>query len=136
MTTFGNTQRKIRTVMMRSGRDFNCQDKPLMDINRSMLLQAKVSDVILNRPVRFPVAGKFQWLSIFINFAFRRFTLVFFFFQSFIAERGRSRLNQPGINGNTFIYGYPLDVNCLRTSELILAIASFDRRLRNRLKVE
>jgi len=94
MTTFGNAQGKIRTVMMRSGRDFSCQDKPLMDINRSMLLQAKVSDVILNRPVRFPVAGKFQWLSIFINFAFRRFTLVFFFFQSFIAELGRSRLNQ------------------------------------------
>jgi len=91
--------------MMRGRRYFRSQDKTLFDINRSMLLQSKVADIILNRPVRFQIAGEFQWFSVLIDFAFRSFAFSFFFLKFFIAERMRSRLDQTGIDGYAFVDG-------------------------------
>lgn len=105
MTTSGNTKRKIRAVVMRSRRYFGCQDKSLFDTYGGVFLQSKVSDIIFNRPIRFDIRGIFERLPTLIQFSFRVFSLGFLFLKSFIADRMRSRLNQPCINGHTFVYG-------------------------------
>jgi len=58
-----------------------------------------------NRPIRLQNTGELKVIPVLIDFAFRHLLFQFLFLQSFITELMRSRLNQMGINGYSFVDG-------------------------------
>jgi len=108
MTTTGDTERKIRTIVMRSRRYLRSQNKAITSINGSMFLNSVVSDIILDCPIRFQIPGELKRIAVFIQLTFRCLLLQFFLLKSFIAERMGSRLHQAGINSYSFVDGQPL----------------------------
>lgn len=88
MTTAGDTQGQIGDVMEGSRGDFSAKDKPVTGINRSMLFQTKMGNIISHGPVRFKITGEFKRIAVFIQFTLRRFSFFPFLLQ-FFSERGR-----------------------------------------------
>jgi hypothetical protein len=76
MTTSGDAERKIRTVMVRSRGYLSSKNKPVTGIDRGVLFKSEVGNVIFNRPVGFKIPGEFKGISIFVQFACGSFSLL------------------------------------------------------------
>jgi len=105
MTTAGDTQRKIRAVMVGSGGHFRSKHKSIVGIYGGMFLKPKVGDIILDRPVRFEITRKLKDVSILVQFSLGCFALFPFLLQLLLTEGMAGRFNQPGIDGYAFVDG-------------------------------
>lgn len=81
MTTAGDAKREIRTVMEGGRCYFRGEDKPISGINRSMLFETIMRNVVTDRPVRFQIAGEFKRIPLLIQLSFRRLSFLFLFLQ-------------------------------------------------------
>ncbi len=94
MTASGDTERKIRAVMVGGRGHFGGKNKPITGIDRGVFLEAEVRLVILESPVRFEVTRKLKDVAVFIQFTLRGFSLFLFFLQFLSAEGMTGRFNQ------------------------------------------
>lgn len=101
----GDAKGKIGTVMVGSGGHFRGEDEAVVDIDGGMLLKDEMRGVVLDRPVGIEIPGEFHNTPIFIEFSFRCFSFLYFFFQFFFADGMAGRLNQSGIDGYAFVNG-------------------------------
>ena len=105
MTTAGNTERKIGTVMVGSRGYFRSEDKPVAGINGSMFLKSEMRYVILDCPVGIEIPGEFKDIPIFIEITLGCFSFLYFFFQFFFTYGTAGGLNQTGVNSYAFVDG-------------------------------
>ena len=105
MTTAGNAKRKIGAVMVGSGGHFRSKNKSITGIDGGVFLEPEVRLVILDRPVRFEITGKFKDVAVFIQLSLGSFSLFLFFLQFLLAEGMTGRFNQAGIDGYAFVDG-------------------------------
>ena len=103
MTTTGNTEREIGTVMVGGRGYFGSKNEPITGINRGMFLQTIVRFIILNRPVGFEIPGELKVTSVFVQFTSRCFSFLFFFFQFLFGYGMAGRLNKAGVNGYALV---------------------------------
>ena len=73
-----------------------------------MFLKSEMRDFILDRPVGFDIPGKLQEVAVFVQSSRRDFSFLLFFFQLFLADGMRCRLNQSGVYGYSFVDGQAL----------------------------
>ena len=122
MTTAGNTERKVGSVMVGSGTHFGGTDKSIVGTVSSVLLKPEMRDVILDRPARFDSTGEFQDISIFHLYQNARQCLSFLFLSSSFSllvgclaeSTNRASTATPSLMVK------PLAANWLRTSVLII----------------
>ena len=105
MAAAGNTERKIRAVMVRGWGYFRCQDKPVVGIDSGMLFKPEVGDIILDCPVGIEIPGEFKDIPIFIEITLGCFSFLYFFFQFFFTYGTAGGLNQTGVNSYAFVDG-------------------------------
>jgi len=105
MTTAGDAQRKIWAVVMGCWRHLGGKDKSMLYIDRGMLFEAKVRDIVFHRPVGVKIARIFKRFSRFIPCALRSISFLFFFFELFRAEGMAGGFHQAGVNGDALVYG-------------------------------
>jgi len=105
MIAAGNAKGKIRAVMLGSWGHFRSKNKSVTSIDRGMFLEPEVRLVILDRPVRFKIPGKFKDVAVFIQLTIGSFSLFLFFLQFLLAEGMTGRFNQAGIDGYAFVDG-------------------------------
>ena len=105
MTAAGNAKRKKWAVMEGCRGNLCGENETMMDINSGMFLEPEVGFVILDRPVRFEIAGKLKEVAIFIQLSLRSFSLFLFLLQFLLAKGMTGRLNQAGIDGYAFVDG-------------------------------
>lgn len=105
MATAGDTEREEGAVMEGGRGHFRGEDKAVTGIYGSMLFEAKVWLVVLDRPVGIKIAGKLHRFSQLIQGSLRRLSFDPFFFQLVLADGMAGGLYQAGIDGNALIDG-------------------------------
>lgn len=105
VTTASDTKGKIGTVIMGCRRYLGGKDESMAGVDRGVLFEPKVRDIIFHRPVGIEIARVFERFSHFVHFAFGSFSFLFFFFQLFRADGTTGGFHQAGVNGDALVYG-------------------------------
>jgi len=116
MTTAGDTERQIRTVMIGGRGHLGGKNEPVQGIDRGMFFKTEVRDIVFYRPVGIEVPAIFKGFPIFITFSLGSFSFLFFFLQFLFTDGMTGRFNQAGVNGDTLFMVNFLKANWGRRS--------------------